>query len=593
MTHASTNRCIRFALLGVSLFAFVSGLAAAEPEKPIRNVYETQGAPPNPKVPAQWNAYRDHAAATRLMEQLAAAHPELCRLTSLGKSYGGRDMWVLTITNFKSGPEADKAGFWIDGGIHANEIQGPEVALYTAWYLLETYGRQPFVTRLLDERIFYILPMMSPDSRDAHMTRPNSTHGPRSGQRPRDDDRDGLVDEDGPDDLDGDGNITQMRIRDSNGRWKPHPDFPELLVHCKPDERGEYTLLDSEGFDNDGDGEVDEDGEGYYDPNRNWPWSWQPPGIQHGSDRYPLSIEEDRMAADFIMAHPNIAGAQSYHNAGGMILRPPGAKNENLPSADAAVFIAIGKKGELLLPGYRSLDTGKELYEVLGGELDWLYGVQGVFAFTNELFTGYNLFGQKSDEHWFGKSEEQHSFNKFLLLGDGFVPWHEVDHPQFGKIEVGGFKKNWVRQPPSFMLEQECHRNMAFTLYHADQMPRVEIDGASVKPLDGGLFEVSATIINRKLIPSHAAGDVERKITPPDLAVISGDKVRVITALIDSSVTFEKPREQKREPQQVRIETLKGMTPVYIRWIVAGAGPYNVTVRSVKGGVATKTVSKP
>ena len=62
-----------------------------------------------------------------------------------------------------------------------------------------------------------------------------------------------------------------------------------------------------------------------------------------------------------------------------------------------------------------------------------------------------------------------------MLLGDGFVPWHEVDHPQYGKIEVGGFKKNWVRQPPSFLLEEECHRNMAFTLYHADQMPLVKI----------------------------------------------------------------------------------------------------------------------
>ena len=72
----------------------------------------------------------------------------------------------MTITNFAKGDEAEKPAFWIDGGIHANEIQGPEVALYTAWYLLETYGRQESATRLLDERVFYILPMMSPDSRD-------------------------------------------------------------------------------------------------------------------------------------------------------------------------------------------------------------------------------------------------------------------------------------------------------------------------------------------------------------------------------------------------------------------------------------------
>ena len=144
------------------------------------------------------------------------------------------------------------------------------------------------MTRLLDERTFYIMPMMSPDSRDAHMYEPNSTHSPRGGQRPVDDDRDGLVDEDKPDDLDGDGHITQMRIRDPNGRWKPHPDYPELMIPCKPDESGQYTLLDTEGIDNDGDGKVDEDGDGYYDPNRNWPWSWQPNYVQHGADHYPV-----------------------------------------------------------------------------------------------------------------------------------------------------------------------------------------------------------------------------------------------------------------------------------------------------------------
>ncbi len=134
---------------------------------------------------------------------------------------------------------------------------------------------------------------------------------------------------------------------------------------------------------------------------------------------------------------------------------------------------------------------------------------------------------------------------------------------------------------------------MAFTLYHADQMPKVEIDSLSTKPLGGGLTEVSATVINRKLIPTHSSFDVDHKTTVPDRVTISGEKLRVITALVDDSVVFQKPHEQKREPEQVKIPTLKGMTPVYIRWIVEGAGPYTVTVRSVKGGVTSLTEPKP
>jgi hypothetical protein len=94
---------------------------------------------------------------------------------------------------------------WIDGGIHANEIQASEVVLYTAWFLCEMRGESETVKRLLNERVFFLMPMMSPDSRDAHFYQPNSTNSPRSGQRPVDDDQDGRVDEDGPDDLDGDG----------------------------------------------------------------------------------------------------------------------------------------------------------------------------------------------------------------------------------------------------------------------------------------------------------------------------------------------------------------------------------------------------
>ena len=89
--------------------------------------------PADPKVPAQWNRYLDHAEITRFVKQLAAAHAPRCRLTSLGKSYGGREMWILAISNFSTGPENEKPAFWIDAGIHANEIQGAEVSLYTAW----------------------------------------------------------------------------------------------------------------------------------------------------------------------------------------------------------------------------------------------------------------------------------------------------------------------------------------------------------------------------------------------------------------------------------------------------------------------------
>ncbi|MFQ5844798.1 MAG: M14 family metallopeptidase, partial [Planctomycetota bacterium] len=524
------------------------GLAGAAPGQQEEG-YQPMGAPVDPRVEARWNRYHDYAEATRLLKALAQAHPRRCRLQSLGRSYGGREMWLLTVANLDAGGVDQRPAFWIDGGIHANEVQGVEVVLYTAWFLLESDGRNEFVSRLLRERTFYLLPMLSPDSRDAHMHEPHTTHSPRGGQRPVDDDRDGRVDEDGPDDLDGDGHITRMRVQDPNGRFKTHPDYPELLVPVEEGEPGQYTLLGPEGVDNDGDGRVNEDGEGYYDPNRDWAWQWQPRSVQRGAYRYPFSILENRMAADFILAHPNIAGAQSYHNAGGMILRGPGTPTGRYEPADVRVYDAIARKGEMMLPGYRYLNVAKELYTVYGGELDWIYAMRGAIAYTNELFTPFNLFRERrSDGGSRDRAEDRHKFNKYLLLNEGWVAWHEVDHPQYGRIEVGGFKKSWRRQPPSFLLEEECHRNMAFTLYHADQMPQVAIQSVAVEPLEGGLARVTAVIRNRRLIPTRLAVDVERRITPPDVVSIGGRDLEVLVGLKSDGRFFRHPEEQKRRP---------------------------------------------
>jgi hypothetical protein len=382
-----------------------------------------------------------------------------------------------------------------------------------------------------------------------------------------------------------------MRIRDPNGKWKPHADYPQLMIRTKPGEKGEYTLLGTEGFDNDGDGQVNEDGDGFYDPNRDWAWNWQPGYVQRGARHYPFSILENRMIADFISERPNIAGAQSYHNAGGMILRGPGAKSDRFAGSDEAVYKEIAKTGERVLPGYRSMNIAHELYEVYGGEVDWLHMMHGAFAFTNELFTPFNFFRQSTEGGFFGSVEQQHEFAKLLLLGDGFSEWKKVKHPQYGEIEVGGVKKSWVRQPPSFLLEEECHRNMAFSLYHADQMPIVAVDSVRAEPIAGGLMQVTAAIVNRRLMPTHSAADVKHKITPPDLVRIEGDNLKVITALTDDDVLFRSPTQQKRRPQSVRLATIGAHSVVYVRWIVKGPGPWTVSVRSIKGGSDSKETS--
>jgi len=569
----------------IACFVLLPLLATAQtPEQ----IFQAVGTPANPKVNISFNRYYTAEGLEALAKKLADAHPDLITLRSIGKSYEGRDLWCMTVTDQSMGPDLEKPGFYIDGNIHSNEIQGSEFAIYTAWYLAESFGKNKFITELLKEKVFYIVPTINPDARNAYMKGENTANTPRSGMIPIDDDRDGVYDEDGYDDLNGDGEITQMRRKSPYGDYVADPVNPNRMIRVGEDERGTYEYLGSEGIDNDGDGQINEDRVGgYYDANRNWGWNWQPEYIQRGSHHYPFSIPENRAVMEFAIAHPNIAGAQSYHNSGGMLLRGPGAEEDRgtYSRADVRVYDQLGEMGEKLIPGYRYLTVYKDLYSVFGGELDWFHGGRGVFTFTNELYTSYLMFNERTRDR-----EDMELFGEKLLFNDQFMEWEEYDHPVYGKIEIGGTRKNFGRADPGFLLETDAHRNMAFTIYHAYQTPKLVIEEVTEKDLGNGYLEVTATVGNQRIIPTHSDHDLTNKISPPDFISIEGVDVVAGMRLLDRDMN--QAREQEFRPERLAVDNISGMSTVDVRWIVkAGTDtPYTIRVESAKGGVVTKEV---
>lgn len=553
---------------------------------PVAGAIAALGSPPNPKVVVAWDRFYDHAGIMEIARRLGAAHPDRVKVGTIGKSTQGRDMVLLTVTNFKTGDADKKPAMWIDGNIHSNEIQGAEFSLYSAWYLAEMADRVPAVDSLLDQYTLYIVPTINPDARDHFIHKPNTANSPRTGLAPRDNDGDGRIDEDNLDDLNGDGHITQMRRKNVNGRYRVSPEDPRLMIPVLPGEKGEYDLLGSEGFDNDGDGLVNEDTDGGYDPNRNWPWRWAPQYVQGGSDPYPTSLIETQNIIRFVTAHPNIAGAQSYHNSGGMLLRGPGVPQDEYRPQDVQVFNNLGAVGEEILPGYRYMIVWKDLYTVWGGELDWFYGAKGILTFSNELWTPFLYFYKPVERGGNRYQTTESRFNKLLLMGEAMVEWQEVDHPQYGRIEVGGTKKNFGRVEPGFMLQSDAHRNMMFTLYQTSQMPLVRVDSVNTRSIGGGLTEVTAVVLNERLAPTHTQQDVENKITRPDQITLTGGTV-VAGFTIDNPLSGA-ATEQQRNPATIEVSNIPGNSLVRVKWIVQGSGPFTVTAVSPKGGTSVK-----
>ncbi len=83
------------------------------------------------KVKLDFNRWHDVGELYADMKRLQAAFPKFLKLESIGKSFGGRDLMLMTINNPATGPEAGKAAMYIEANVHGNEIQGGEVCLYT------------------------------------------------------------------------------------------------------------------------------------------------------------------------------------------------------------------------------------------------------------------------------------------------------------------------------------------------------------------------------------------------------------------------------------------------------------------------------
>jgi hypothetical protein len=559
------------------------------------------GSDPQFKVRLDFNRWHDVAELKSDFEKLEKAFPKYLKLSSIGKSHGGRDLILMTINNPDTGPEMSKPAMYIEANVHGNEIQGAEVSLYTVWYLMEHYGRIDQITKLVNERVFYVVPTVNPDGRDYFLK--GTGAGSRTGHVPLDDDNDGAEDEDGDDDLNGNGVIEQIRkYVPGQGNLRKNAQDPRILEPAPAGQTGDYVVLGSEGLDNDGDGRVNEDPVGGYDGNRNWASNWQPDYIQGGARDFPFQLPEAKAVNDFLMAHPNIAGVQSYHNNGGMILRGPGAEWQGeYPRADVAVYDELGRQGERMLPYYRYLVIWSGLYTVHGGFIDWTNDGLGMLSFSNELWNGGQYFNspqlqeqQRDPNSPINNRVAQYYFDDYLEFGDQYIEWKEFDHPQFGKVELGGWKKTQGRVPPRFMNEELCHRNMAFSLYQADEMPLMKPGETKVEPVGGGVYRVRVDFTNAKLTPTILAKAAENNVVRPDLLTVEGKGVEVLSAGWVQNKFRPGATDLIDQPQPTRILVRTGhpgRTTRTIEYIVRGTGDMTVTYDSLKGGKAVAKIA--
>lgn len=559
-------------------------------------------------VDVQFDRYYRYDDLTTIVKAFADAYPNLVRVESIGQSYEKRDIWLVTVTNFATGNDAQKPALWVDANIHASELSPSSAALYLINKLVTEYGTSEDVQRLLDARVFYICPRVNPDG--AELALADKPRIIRSSTRPYPYDEEpigGMV----PQDMDGDGRRLMMRVPDPNGQWKLHPDEPRLMVRREPtDFEGEFYRILPEGHIEDFDGYIIQPQtrkEGL-DLNRNFPANWKQDHEQFGAGPYPSSEPETNAIMRFIVDHRNITGAITLHTFSGVLLRPfSNLPDDKFPAEDLWTYQKIGQKGTDIT-GYPHISVFHEfLYHpgqyISGAFDDWMYDHRGVFAWTVEIWSPQRQAGIEEYKFidWYREHPIEDDFKMLkwsddVLAGKGYVTWYPFEHPQLGPVELGGWDSeySWRNPPPQF-LEKEIAPLADWAIWHLQIAPELAMLDVALYRLGNNHFQVRLVVQNTGWLPTYITKRaVEKKLTRGVVCEISLPEGAVLQS--------GKPREIIGELEG-RAYNSSALTPwgeggytsdrAKFEWVVyaPNGGEATITAHHDRAGVVTTTIS--
>ena len=466
------------------------------------------------------------------LRRWAEQYPDIVELYEVGRSYEGRPILQMTITNRSTGPKEDKPAAYFEGGRHSGEITSSESVLWLAQHLLSNYGSDPRITHLIDTKAVTLRPQNNPDGSNMYL---HTAVANRSTVRPVDNDNDGLFDEDEADDLDGDGVIYTMRWRPTmTGADTVAPTMVlderdptgRLMRRARDGETAVWRTM-NEGIDNDGDGRFNEDGIGGLDLHRNYPENWRPDRggdatgrgyTQFGAGDFPLSEPETRSVVLWLLANPNISVVNSMDTRVPMHLRPPSTSKseERMYPEDLRYYEHFDTVG-LRITEYPWAGDVYHTYAtrnnpegnpnpLFGHGPDFGYFYYGSIWYGDELWNG----GIMGDENGDGERDQLDAliWDDRENGGTGFRAWTPAQHPVYGAVEIGGFHPKFFSQngPPG-VLERWASRQALFNLEMAYALPELAWQDVRIRRVrqhdaDSATWEVRVQWKNNGRLPT-------------------------------------------------------------------------------------------
>ncbi len=498
------------------------------------------------KTAGTYDHYFKYDEITAILQKYAQEHPDYARLSSIGTTPEGRQIWLIEITDLSCGSFEDKPGFGVTANIHAGEVLGNASAMYFLDTVFSNLQEEP-VRTLLEKNTIYCVPRISPDGSELYLTTAAQIRSvPR--MYPFEQPMPGLQAED----LDGDGVIRQMRVKSVNGAFKISPEDQRIMIRRLPDDTdGDFYDVYSEGtiLEYEENSEI-RNAPGLWgnDLNRNFPISWNTENKQRGAGSYALSNPESAAMAKFFDEHRNLCTVLHFHTMGGQYLFPPGFQSGKLAEQDdMKIYRAIGKMATEET-GYPCWNVSDEYHGSLPGEIlglmdDFCYYGMGLLNYTCECWdldkkAGFDYIcpnREKTDDEMLDQLKKRLKWLDEHNNGEGFKNWTEFDHPQLGKVEIGGFDyKGVVQNAPSSMIASEVEKHTRFLLREMKTLPHLMFRNTSVKPVGEQHFRIETTLLNSSFLPTYVTKEA-----------MKNGKAEEITAVLEGAEVIEGKAKQK------------------------------------------------
>lgn len=108
--------------------------------------------------------YQSLSVIVRWMQLLEAMFPAYVDYIIIGKSWEGRDIPALRVgVPAPATPASPRKTIVITGGLHGREWISTSTVNYLAWSFITSFGKEPMITKLLDEFDFVFVPILNPD----------------------------------------------------------------------------------------------------------------------------------------------------------------------------------------------------------------------------------------------------------------------------------------------------------------------------------------------------------------------------------------------------------------------------------------------